>query len=98
MGLGDPGYRLRPGRTGFDPYEQTLEQARFEGVALKTIFLGKRSRYASAMLLSGFIGYLIATGDWTSLLVILGIAVFVTAMALIARSDLKALRRRRRRF
>jgi hypothetical protein len=41
LGPGDPGYRLRPGRTGFDPFETQQEMARSFGLLLKSTLLGR---------------------------------------------------------
>ncbi|HLG12051.1 MAG TPA: hypothetical protein VI876_09850 [Dehalococcoidia bacterium] len=41
LGPGDPGYRLRPGRTGFDPFEQTLEYARVLGILAASALRGR---------------------------------------------------------
>jgi len=41
LGPGDPGYRLRPGRTGFDPMDMYLEQGRFIGTMLRALLTGR---------------------------------------------------------
>jgi hypothetical protein len=37
-GPGDPGYRLRPGRTGFDPMETYADHGRFYGSLLASLY------------------------------------------------------------
>ncbi|HWC30396.1 MAG TPA: hypothetical protein VG845_09975 [Dehalococcoidia bacterium] len=50
LGPGDPGYRLRPGRTGFDPFETYQEYARVFGMLLKAVIVGDLGRYPLASL------------------------------------------------
>jgi hypothetical protein len=45
LGPGDPGYRLRPGRTGFDPFEQTLEYSRAVGILASAALRGRSRAY-----------------------------------------------------
>lgn len=41
--VGQPGYRTRPGRSGYDPYETNLEAAHVIGVLLRKL-LGRARR------------------------------------------------------
>jgi magnesium-transporting ATPase (P-type) len=78
LGPGDPGYRLRPGRTGFDPFEQTLDQARFEGILLASLFRPHlRWRVGAAAFVVAFVW--VALGDaWAVLLVTVCAVISIT--------------------
>ncbi len=54
---GTPGYRSRPGRTGLDPIDTSLEASRLEGLLYKHLFTGtlrpRKRVYIWLMALSG---------------------------------------------
>ena len=59
LGPGAPGFRLRPGRTGFDPWEMYMEYARMLGLLLRAAFTGRLGPYpvASLVLLLAFLTF-----------------------------------------
>jgi hypothetical protein len=54
LGPGDPGYRLRPGASGFDPFETYQETGRVFGLLLRD-FLTGRAQPAGLPLLIGLL-------------------------------------------
>jgi hypothetical protein len=73
LGLGDPGYRLRPGRTGFDPLEMYAEYARTLGTLLRDAVTGKLLSYPmpSVAVVLGLLMWL--TPDIASVLILAAI-------------------------
>jgi hypothetical protein len=50
LGPGDPGYRLRPGMTGFDPVDTYAEYGRVIGLLLKGAVTGRVGPFPKAAL------------------------------------------------
>ncbi len=58
FGPGDPGYRTRLGRTGFDPVESAQEEARVVGAGVRSLLaVGRRHR--ALMVFQGVVALLL---------------------------------------
>jgi hypothetical protein len=97
LGPGDPGYRLRGGRTGFDPFETTLEQARINGLVLRWALRRWYLRAPLIVLFVALIVQLVLEGAVMALVLIGAIAVAVFLVWLISSDDLARIRSQRRR-
>ncbi len=96
LGPGDPGYRLRPGRSGLDPVETYQEEGRFFGLALRGALSRWYLRGPLIILFVAIIVRLVVIGAVMSLVLIGAIAVGVVIVALIASEDLARIRSGRR--
>ncbi len=94
LGPGDPGYRLRGGRTGFDPLEIAQEEGRFGGIVLRSVFSNPIGRAAGVLLFGAILGSLVIRSDWIALLALAGISVGIFFLWAISRQDLEDIRSR----
>ena len=96
LGAGDPGYRLRPGRTGFDPFEQTVDEARFYGSLMASLYRPRLQLGSLAILALAVAVGAVFSAAWAVGLVFLAAigAMCVWTLRQIAR-HLKTPRRRR---
>lgn len=57
--MGYPGYRIRQGRSGYDPLERNAEQARMQGILIRMLFTRKfRTRNPVYLIIMAFTGFL----------------------------------------
>jgi hypothetical protein len=97
LGSGDLGYRLRGGRTGFDPFEMAQEEGRFAGIVLKRMLSHPVGRSVVVILFSASVTTLVLEGAWAALALIVVIAASVLFVSAISKQDLEDIRHSRRR-
>jgi hypothetical protein len=97
LGPGDPGYRLRPGRTGFDPLEQQQEFARFQGLAYKSIFWNRYTRHLTTIAFAALLAFLAFEGNFAAIGVIAIVAGAIGLLSRISGEHVRELRRKHRR-
>ena len=83
LGPGDPGYRLRPGASGLDPFETWAESGRVLGTLLKSALTGRLGRFPimSIVVLGGLLQILLphVVAGWDTTL---GVSIFWNGMLL----------------